>query len=552
MAGSNKDIKVAVIGAGALGLVTLKNLLEEGFDATGFERKSYVGGLWKYTLDETTSVLPSTVANISKQRGCYTDFPYPDDTPSLCASSYIDDYLQSYADHFQLRPRIRLNTAIRAIKRDDANNKWHIEVAPTASASDADTETITFDKLILATGTNDKPSVPKIEGMDTFKGQVLHSQTFKKPEDFKDKSVLVVGIGSTAGDSAVALMGHARKIYLAHRHGAYILPRLHNGRSIDHGLTYNLMTVQKLMQRFAPNVATNMFTKFAQKIQDTAFPSIHEHPEWRLSPAPSLRQTFPTVSDELIPGLESGDIVSVPGLKRVTGPNSVQLDAPKEGDEPMKLDDIDVILFCTGYVNDLGMSLLEPRVHPARNTNPAWLALPGSRGKPLARLYRNVFSLDYPDSLAFMGAAAFATPAFQLYDIASMAVAQVWGVEAHNTSTLPPKAEMERHVDEQHAWILEYARTGPVYPQLTKQFEWLAWADEAAGTNVGANLGWGAQGWTFYLRNRRLYKLLTSGVYTPHLYRIFPSEKRKAWPGAREAIERMNQQLEDELKTKKV
>lgn len=80
MANSNKDIKVAVIGAGtapfpffsffippsniagALGLVTLKNLLEEGFDATGFERKSYVGGLWKYTLDETTSVLPCKLA----------------------------------------------------------------------------------------------------------------------------------------------------------------------------------------------------------------------------------------------------------------------------------------------------------------------------------------------------------------------------------------------------------------------------------------------------------------------------------------------------------
>lgn len=78
MESSNKNIKVAVIGAGktsfsstlhltspadttgSLGLVTLKNLLEEGFDATGFERKSYVGGLWKYTLDETTSVLPCT------------------------------------------------------------------------------------------------------------------------------------------------------------------------------------------------------------------------------------------------------------------------------------------------------------------------------------------------------------------------------------------------------------------------------------------------------------------------------------------------------------
>lgn len=42
---------------GALGLVAVKNLVEEGFDVTGFERNDYVGGLWKYTEEEKTSVL---------------------------------------------------------------------------------------------------------------------------------------------------------------------------------------------------------------------------------------------------------------------------------------------------------------------------------------------------------------------------------------------------------------------------------------------------------------------------------------------------------------
>ncbi|CAK7246331.1 MAG: hypothetical protein STHCBS139747_007958 [Sporothrix thermara] len=514
MEGSNKNIKVAVIGAGALGLVTLKNLLEEGFDATGFERKSYVGGLWKYTLDDTTS--------------------------------YIDDYLQSYADNFQLRPHIRLSTAIRAIKRDDEAGKWIVETRPvetgegnSGTPKENKDEALVFDKVVIATGSNDKPSMPKVEGLETFTGRVLHSQTFKQPEDFAGQTVLVVGIGSTAGDTAVSLIGHARK-----------LPRLNNGRSLDHSLTYSRLTIQKALQRIAPNAASSMFAAFAKRIQDAAFPAIQQHPEWRLWPAPPLHQTFPTISDELVPALESGDIVSVPGLRRIAGPNVVEVgqggssSSSSDGTATVQtLDGIDAIIFCTGYTNDLGMSLLEPRANPARNTNPEWLALPGSRGKPLARLYRNVFSLDYPDSLAIMGAAAFPTPAFQLYDIASMAVAQIWGVEPRNTSCLPSAADMSRDVDEKHAWLIGLARTGPVYPQLTRQFEWLSWADAAAGTNVEANLGWGLQGWRFYLGNRQLYKLLTRGVYSPHLYRIFESDKRKAWPGARAAIERMNEQL---------
>jgi dimethylaniline monooxygenase (N-oxide forming) len=55
---------------GAAGLAALKNLTEEGFKVTGYDRNPYVGGLWKYTEDDKTSVLQSTMVNISKERVC--------------------------------------------------------------------------------------------------------------------------------------------------------------------------------------------------------------------------------------------------------------------------------------------------------------------------------------------------------------------------------------------------------------------------------------------------------------------------------------------------
>lgn len=63
-----EHVKVAVIGLGAAGLVALKNLKEEGFDVTGFDRNAYIGGLWKFSEDDQTSVLSTTVVNISKER----------------------------------------------------------------------------------------------------------------------------------------------------------------------------------------------------------------------------------------------------------------------------------------------------------------------------------------------------------------------------------------------------------------------------------------------------------------------------------------------------
>ena len=48
------------IAIGLTGLVCLKRLLEQGFDAVGFEREAKVGGLWRFTSDTTkTSVLKS-------------------------------------------------------------------------------------------------------------------------------------------------------------------------------------------------------------------------------------------------------------------------------------------------------------------------------------------------------------------------------------------------------------------------------------------------------------------------------------------------------------
>ena len=70
MASQNSVIgnRVCVVGAGMIGLVATKNLLEQGLEVTTFERNGYVGGTWHASLDTTqTSALPITTANVSKQ-----------------------------------------------------------------------------------------------------------------------------------------------------------------------------------------------------------------------------------------------------------------------------------------------------------------------------------------------------------------------------------------------------------------------------------------------------------------------------------------------------
>lgn len=243
-------VDIVLISLGAAGLAALKNLTEEGFKVTGFERNSYVGGLWRYTEEDRTSVLKTTIVNISKERagdllaivlqalikirGALQTFPILKVSIDICSickirqligftdvSSFptgaeVARYLTDYCEHFNLQPRIRLNTAIRQITYDEECQKWVVGL-------EGETEEF-FDKIIIAIGgITCLPNLPVIEGMEKFKGISIHSRAFKRPADFKEKRVLVVGFGNTAADTATQLAGVAEKVYLAHRHGAHVV-----------------------------------------------------------------------------------------------------------------------------------------------------------------------------------------------------------------------------------------------------------------------------------------------------------------------------------------
>ncbi|KAI8246593.1 Monooxygenase aurF [Colletotrichum sp. SAR 10_96] len=482
----------------SLGLVALKNCLEESLEAIGFERSSYVGGLWKYTPDENkTSVLPSS-----------------SDVPSQCSAKQVEDYLDSYADHFKLRPFIRLNTQVRRVRHDENTKKWVIEIdgSPTEI----------FDRVIIATGMNQTPNYPELKGVQSFPGRQLHSKSFKRPEEFKGKRVLVVGFGNSGADTAVSLIGHAKKIYISHREGAYVIPRVNKGRPIDHTINVRFTKVQAFLEYFFPKASESFFNMVVRRLQDSNFKI---RPEWNLSQAPSLKTTSPVVSDEIIPALERGDVESVAGIGKVTG-DEVEL---TDG----RVLQVDAIVYCTGYKADF--SILDPKDNPANMPNPEWVAAKGARGKPLPRLYKNVLSEKHPESLAFMGCVAFATGAFQLYDLAAMAIVQIW----KGTSALPSSEDITRSINSQHAWTTALAKERNVMPAVVNGLEWTAWVDRTAGTGVDVHLGWGWKGWKFWFQDPQFCGLLMGGVYSPHIYRYFDG-KRKKWDGARAEIERLH------------
>ncbi|RFU78992.1 hypothetical protein TARUN_3223 [Trichoderma arundinaceum] len=255
-------------------------------------------------------------------------------------------------------------------------------------------------------------------------------------------------------------------------------------------------------------------------------------PSWGLDPALSVLVANPVISDTLITNLRSKAVQSIEGVQRFTGGRQIELTSGR-------IIEADAVICCTGYKNDF--SLLDKEYDPSSAPSSSWLEAAGSKNRPYPRLYQNVFSLNAPDSLAFLGCVWFVTGAFCLADIASMCIAQVWSGKA----TLPPRSKLQYWVDRQEKRICGLAQRGAVIPATVPPSEWLLWADRTAGMGVEEHVGWGWKGWLFWWRERKLWKMVMDGPFTSVFWRLFPG-RRKRWDGARAEIMRVNKVIEEQ------
>ncbi|KAH7369630.1 flavin monooxygenase-like protein [Rhexocercosporidium sp. MPI-PUGE-AT-0058] len=507
---------VAVIGAGPAGLAVLKNLKEEGFNVTVYEKRDSVGGVWSYSEDpQTTSTLPATISNVSKFGNSFTDFPVPDDLPAHLTASQTCEYIKSYASHFDLNKHVQLNTSVHWIKRNDDDTKWQVCTKQSEKEEIRD-----FDKVVMCSGLSTKAIVPKFEGEDMFKGDVIHVQSFKRPSDFKDKRVLVVGIGNSAADTSTQLIGHAKKIYLSHRGGAKILPRMVDNAPLDLVITRQKNVLKFVLDRYLPSLSRFLFDWTIERYSKQSFKL---DPFWRISPAPSLANHQPVISDNLVSSLWAKDVTSVHGLSRFTGEDKVEL---TDG----TVLEVDAVILCTGYEPDFSLT---PEFNPLNSGESKTV---GVNETPLARLYQNIFPPRYADSLAYLNYIAVTDGAITISDLTAMALAQIW----KGSFTLPSAKIMNTEVDQHHEWVRKLGKDDSVYTGIVHPGPWYAFLNSAAGTGVDEKLGYGLEGWKFWVKERKLSGLMMRGVMTPFMFRVFEG-RRKKWEGAREAIVHANE-----------
>lgn len=205
---TSKAKQVAVVGAGTSGLMAIKSLKEEGFEPVCFEKSSYYGGLWKFheeDVEGVPSVSWSTSLNNSKEVGAISDFPPDPEYPNFMRHFKVLRMFTQYAEKFDLFRHIHYCTEVVKIRRaDDYNKTGRWNVATKDIKSGEISEQI-FDAVMVCTGHLSLPNIPTFPEQEKFKGDIIHTHSLKRFQDFQGKTVCVVGTGSSALDAAVEI-----------------------------------------------------------------------------------------------------------------------------------------------------------------------------------------------------------------------------------------------------------------------------------------------------------------------------------------------------------
>ncbi len=186
-------LRLAVIGAGVAGLTAARHGVCYGCDVTVFEQTSKLGGTWvysdvigkdKYGLDVHSSMYQGLKTNIPKEVMCYPDFPFTDQDASFLPSNEILEYLNSYADKFDIRKLINFeHHVVRVLPQRDGT--WEIIVRNLPLDK---YEIRYFDAVLVCNGHYTEPFIPKMEGSDIFEGKQLHSHDYRNSEKYESKS----------------------------------------------------------------------------------------------------------------------------------------------------------------------------------------------------------------------------------------------------------------------------------------------------------------------------------------------------------------------------
>ncbi|TVP47174.1 MAG: NAD(P)/FAD-dependent oxidoreductase [Gemmatimonadales bacterium] len=187
---------VLVIGGGQSGLAVAYYLRRTGLSWTILDAQPEPGGAWQQGWDSLRLFSPARFSSLPGRlmEGGSESYPSRDDALA---------YLRAYESHYDLP--VERPVRVRAVRKHAATGDFLV---------DADGGMRRARAVVSATGTWEHPVVPDIPGHRAFGGVQIHSATYRSPDPFRGKRVLVVGGGNSGAQILAELAPVAKATWV--------------------------------------------------------------------------------------------------------------------------------------------------------------------------------------------------------------------------------------------------------------------------------------------------------------------------------------------------
>ena len=226
--------KVAIIGTGFGGLCMAIQLKKAGIDSfVILEKADGVGGTWR------DNSYPGAACDVQSHLYSYSFEPKHDWSRKFAGQQEILGYLEDCADKYELHPHIKFGCEVTSASFDDSQSLWNI--------SDHNGNTVQAHCLVTACGQLNRPSTPKLQGIEHFKGTVFHSARWNHDYDLNGKSVAVIGTGASAIQFVPEIVKQVKSLTLFQRSAAWVISKSDRPfKSIEQKLFASIPVYDKL------------------------------------------------------------------------------------------------------------------------------------------------------------------------------------------------------------------------------------------------------------------------------------------------------------------
>lgn len=388
-----KHVHTLVVGAGFGGIGMAATLLNNDptADVVVIERGDDVGGTWR------VNHYPGAACDVPSALYSFSFAPEPDWSKAHGTQEEIYRYLRRVAREQGVTERTVFGCELREARWDEEQAHWEI----STSLGD-----LTANVLISATGALSTPTLPKVPGLELFRGKMFHSAEWDHEYDLAGKRVAVIGTGASAIQFVPAIVDQVEHLTLFQRTASWVMPKHdHRMNGLIRGLYRRFPAVQKavrgavygqkevyvvgMTKPFARKYALPLFEKRARSILRKQV----KDPELRTRLTPDFAITCKRIllSNEWFPAITRRDVTVVSsGLTSVTEHGVVD----DSGNEY----EVDTIIFGTGFTVTEPPVARHIRGADGRTLAESW------NGSPLAHLgitvngFPNLFLMYGPNT----------------------------------------------------------------------------------------------------------------------------------------------------------